>query len=122
MAVEYKCLSCGEISSSEEEGGASRYVMKCSKCGRDMYRSNAVESPVEVWDGVRRLRGDQRQVIVMRFIDGLSYVDIAQVLDKRVGAVRVILFRALSTLRRLLEDDTVYRLELHNQSQRRVAG
>ena len=75
-----------------------------------------------VWDGVRRLRGDQRQVIVMRFIDGLSYVDIAQVLDKRVGAVRVIQCRALSTLRRLLEDDTVYRLELHNQSQRRVAG
>ena len=58
-----------------------------------------------VWQGVRRLRGDQRQVIVMRFIDGLSYPDIAQVLGKSVGAVRVSQYRALCALRRLLEDD-----------------
>jgi len=58
-----------------------------------------------VWEGVRTLRGDQRQVIVMRFVDGLSYSDIAQVLGKSVGAVRVIQYRALSALRRRLEDD-----------------
>lgn len=58
-----------------------------------------------VWEGVRRLRGDQRQVIVMRFIDGLSYSDIAKVLGKSIGAVRVIQYRALCALRRRLEDD-----------------
>lgn len=58
-----------------------------------------------VWEGVRRLRGDQRQVIVMRFIDGLSYPDIAKVLGKSIGAVRVIQYRALCALRRRLEDD-----------------
>ena len=58
-----------------------------------------------VWEGVRRLRGDQRQVIVMRFIDGLSYPDIARVLGKSIGAVRVIQYRALCALRRKLEDD-----------------
>jgi len=58
-----------------------------------------------VWDGVRTLRGDQRQVIVMRFVDGLSYSDIAKVLGKSIGAVRVIQYRALSALRRRLEDD-----------------
>jgi len=58
-----------------------------------------------VWEGVRRLRGDQRQVIVMRFVDGLSYSDIAKVLDKSIGAVRVIQYRALCALRRRLEDD-----------------
>ena len=58
-----------------------------------------------VWEGVRRLRGDQRQVIVMRFIDGLSYPDIARVLGKNIGAVRVIQYRALCALRRRLEDD-----------------
>src|SRR3990172_902104 len=46
-----------------------------------------------VWEGVRRLRDDQRQVIVMRFIDGLSYPDIARVLGKSIGAVRVIQYR-----------------------------
>ncbi len=59
----------------------------------------------QVWAGVRRLKGDQRQVIVMRFIDGLSYPDIAKVLGKSIGAVRVIQYRALCALRRPLEDD-----------------
>jgi RNA polymerase sigma-70 factor (ECF subfamily) len=58
-----------------------------------------------VWDGVRTLRWDHRQVIVMRFVDGLSYSDIAQVLGKSIGAVRVIQYRALTALRRRLEDD-----------------
>ncbi|MBI1885691.1 MAG: sigma-70 family RNA polymerase sigma factor [Chloroflexi bacterium] len=58
-----------------------------------------------IWEGVRHLRGDQRQVIVMRFVDGLSYPDIAQVLGKSVGAVRVIQYRALSALRRMLEGE-----------------
>ena len=58
-----------------------------------------------VWEGVRRLRADQRQVIVMRFIDGLSYPDIAKVLGKSIGAVRVIQYRALCALRHRLEDD-----------------
>ena len=57
-----------------------------------------------VWAQVRRLRGDQRRVIVMRFIDGLSYSDIAQVLGKSAGAVRVIQCRALVSLRRMLAE------------------
>ena len=56
-----------------------------------------------VWDQVRHLPNEQRQVIVMRFIDDLSYQDIAQVLGKSVGAVRVIHFRALSNLRGMLD-------------------
>jgi RNA polymerase sigma-70 factor, ECF subfamily len=56
-----------------------------------------------VWDEVRHLPNEQRQVIVMRFIDDLSYQDIAQVLGKSVGAVRVIHFRALTNLRHLLD-------------------
>jgi RNA polymerase sigma-70 factor (ECF subfamily) len=59
----------------------------------------------QVWAVVRKLRGDQRQVIVMRFVDGLSYPDIAKVLGKTIGAVRVIQYRALCALRRRLEDD-----------------
>jgi len=58
----------------------------------------------EVWGAVRHLRGDQRQVIILRFVDGLSYPDVAQVLGKSTGAVRVIQYRALSALRRALED------------------
>jgi RNA polymerase sigma-70 factor (ECF subfamily) len=56
-----------------------------------------------VWQEVRHLPLEQRQVIVMRFIDDLSYQDIAQILGKSVGAVRVIQFRALTNLRHMLD-------------------
>jgi RNA polymerase sigma-70 factor (ECF subfamily) len=57
-----------------------------------------------VWEMVRRLPYDQRQVVVMRFIDGLGYPEIAIVLNKSIGAVRVIQFRALSNLRDMLRN------------------
>jgi RNA polymerase sigma-70 factor (ECF subfamily) len=69
-----------------------------------------------VWREVRKLPNDQRQVIVMRFIDDLGYPDIAEVLGKSVGAVRVIQFRALHNLRNLLQDDlNLYRTR-HRQA------
>ncbi|HEU4759881.1 MAG TPA: sigma-70 family RNA polymerase sigma factor [Dehalococcoidia bacterium] len=69
-----------------------------------------------VWEGVRRLRGDQRQVIVMRFVDGLSYPDIAQLLGKSIGAVRVIQFRALASLRHMLDEEEEQRLPTYARS------
>lgn len=56
-----------------------------------------------VWREVRQLPSEQRQVIVMRFVDDLSYEDIAAILGKTVGAVRVSQFRALTNLRRILD-------------------
>lgn len=57
------------------------------------------------WQMVGRLRENQRQVILMRFAEGLSYQDVAHVLGKSVRAVRVIQFRALTNLRRLLQEE-----------------
>jgi RNA polymerase sigma-70 factor (ECF subfamily) len=47
---------------------------------------------------VRRLPDDRRQVILLRFVDGLSAREIAQVLDRSPGAVRVLQHRALREL------------------------
>lgn len=47
---------------------------------------------------VRRLPDDRRQVILLRFVDGLSTLEIAQVLDRSPGAVRVLQHRALRVL------------------------
>jgi RNA polymerase sigma-70 factor (ECF subfamily) len=57
-----------------------------------------------VWKLVQKLPFEQRQVIVMRFIDDLPYTEVAEVLNKSVGAVRVIQFRALAALRRMVQD------------------
>jgi RNA polymerase sigma-70 factor (ECF subfamily) len=60
-----------------------------------------------IWRYVSRLPHEQRQVIVMRFIDDLPYQEVADVLSKSVGAVRVIQFRALANLRRMVQEEEV---------------
>ncbi len=47
---------------------------------------------------VAALSEDRRQVILLRFVDGLSSSEIGQVLDRSAGAVRVLLHRALRDL------------------------
>jgi len=42
---------------------------------------------------------------VMKFIDELSLSEIAQVMDKSKGNVRVLLHRALKTLRGMFEEE-----------------
>jgi RNA polymerase sigma-70 factor (ECF subfamily) len=51
---------------------------------------------------VLNLKGDKQKVIMMHFIDGFSYEEIARALKKSEGAVRVIQYRALNDLRKML--------------------
>ncbi|MCL4369726.1 MAG: sigma-70 family RNA polymerase sigma factor [Chloroflexi bacterium] len=51
---------------------------------------------------ILRLKPEQQQVIVMRFVEDLCYTDIAAIIGKSQGTVRVIQYRALAELRRLL--------------------
>ena len=54
---------------------------------------------------IRKLKRDQQLVVVMRYIDGMDYSDIAGILKKSEGAVRVILHRALVSLRGIMGTD-----------------
>ena len=60
---------------------------------------------LEVREAVMKLNGDKQKVIIMRFIDGFSYEEIANALKKSEGAVRVIQFRALRELRQIIAAD-----------------
>ena len=51
-----------------------------------------------------RLTPDQRQVIMLKFIEGWGNADIAASINKPVGAVKSLQHRALNALRRLLLD------------------
>lgn len=59
----------------------------------------------EVRQAIMKLKREQQQVIVLRFIDGLEYPDIAAIMGKREGAVRVILHRGLTALRGVLRSE-----------------
>ncbi len=54
-------------------------------------------------EAILKLKEDKQKVVMMRFIDGFSYCEIAQVMKKSEGAVRVILFRALNDLKQVLK-------------------
>jgi RNA polymerase sigma-70 factor (ECF subfamily) len=56
-------------------------------------------------EAILKLKGDRQKVVLMRFIDGFSYEEIARTLHKSEGAVRIIQYRALDDLRRLLKRD-----------------
>ncbi len=49
------------------------------------------------------LRQEQRQVIILRFVEGLDYREVAEVVGKSIPAVRVIQHRALGKLRKLMQ-------------------
>lgn len=52
---------------------------------------------------IAELREDYRNVLIFRFLSGLSPEETAQVMQRSVGAVRVLQHRALSALKDLME-------------------
>jgi len=52
----------------------------------------------EIRRAVAEMPDERRQVILLRFVDDLSTVEIAEVLDRSPGAVRVLLHRSLREL------------------------
>lgn len=61
------------------------------------------EEQRRVLRAIAGLPEDRRQVILLRFVDGLSIREIGEVLDRSAGAVRVLQHRALRDLGELLE-------------------
>jgi len=53
---------------------------------------------------ILQLRSDEQQVVIMRFMEGFEYAEIASEMNKREGNIRVILHRALLKLRAILEN------------------
>lgn len=56
-----------------------------------------------VREAILRLREEQRQVIILRFIEDLDYKEVAEIIGKSVAAIRVIQHRALNALRKQMK-------------------
>jgi RNA polymerase sigma-70 factor (ECF subfamily) len=71
-------------------GGQEEHVLDLETAGR-------------VRDALHALTPLQRQVIVLRFLEGLTVEQTGRVVERTVGAVKAVQHRALRSLRRLME-------------------
>lgn len=67
----------------------------------------------EVVKALKALTEDQQQVIIMRFIIGMTNDEVAQAIDKNVGAVKALQHRAIGALGRVLGE--IYDEVQHNR-------
>ena len=58
----------------------------------------ARETISAAWRAVARLPEDRRRAVILRFVDEMSTAEIAAILDRSEGAVRVLLHRALRSV------------------------
>jgi RNA polymerase sigma-70 factor (ECF subfamily) len=67
--------------------------------------SEMVENQIEfeqVIEKLQLLNDQQRQVLLLRFVEGLSIAETAQVMEKSEGAIKALQHRSLEALRRYL--------------------
>jgi RNA polymerase sigma-70 factor (sigma-E family) len=62
---------------------------------------------LDLWEAVRALPARQRECIVLRYLEGMTEPEVAQVLDCPVGTVKSQLSRARGKLAKLLGEDAV---------------
>ena len=63
--------------------------------------SKQIEEEV-IWDAIQQLTEDQKNVIILRFGEGLTAPQVAEILDKTEEAVRALQRRGLANLRKIL--------------------
>lgn len=74
---------------------------------------NIIKKTEENWDlsvvetRLPQLKDEYREVIVMRYINELSISEIADILGKPKGSVRVLVFRAINALKELVNEKKV---------------
>jgi RNA polymerase sigma-70 factor (ECF subfamily) len=61
------------------------------------------EDQKAIHEAITQLREEQRQVIMLRFVEELDYESVARMIGKSVPAVRVIQHRALGSLRKMMK-------------------
>ncbi len=61
------------------------------------------ESATRVHEGLNRLKAHHREVLTLFFLEAMSYLQIAEVLDLPLGTIRSRLFHAKHSLRQALE-------------------
>lgn len=69
--------------------------------------SEKSDEATQLWDKVKTLKKDYREVLVLKYIDDLQVKEIAQVLNKTQTNIKILLFRARNQLKRVYEKEGI---------------
>jgi RNA polymerase sigma-70 factor, ECF subfamily len=65
-------------------------------------RALAGEEHRELRNAIEKLTPDQRTVVLLRFVEDRSNADVARLMEKKEGAVKLLQYRALDALARTM--------------------
>lgn len=68
----------------------------------DQEKKNSLQ-PSDIRKILNSLTDEQKDVIILRFIEGNTNEEVARIMNKSIGAVKALQFRALSALREILK-------------------
>jgi RNA polymerase sigma-70 factor (ECF subfamily) len=98
----------GEISIEEISQALDRSVVKFAQALADPGPSPSApaqerERSVRMADQLAKLKRDYRDVIVLRNLQGLSFEEVAERMQRKIGTVRMLWIRAIDKLREVYE-------------------
>jgi RNA polymerase sigma-70 factor (ECF subfamily) len=64
--------------------------------------SSTTAALMDVHEGLKKLSAEHRELLTLKFIQGLSNREIGEITGQKLGAIRVMQFRALSALKEAL--------------------
>lgn len=97
-----------EVSLDDVGQALDRSALRLGQCLADRGHSpsapaHARERAVEIADQLAKLRPDYREVIVLRNLQGLSFEEVAERMERKAGAVRMLWLRAIEQFRNCYE-------------------
>ena len=90
--------------SKEKERSVSLDSVQLADTSRGIEEITMINSDMEmIMKGLSGLKGDYQDVIIWRYLDELSITEISELLDRSEDATRVVLHRAMTALKKVLE-------------------
>ena len=90
-----------QVSAALDRSAASFAHMLADRGGSPSASCRQREQAVALADQLAKLKPDYRDVIVLRNLQGLSFEEIADRMDRKTGAVRMLWLRAIDRFRQV---------------------
>jgi len=97
-------ISLDEMGHSLDRSAAKLANVLADQAASPSGAASAHERAVEIANHLAQLRPDYRDVIVLRNLQGLSFEEVAERMNRKPGAVRMLWLRAIEKFRQLYED------------------